>query len=62
VVDRARAGDDFELLATNYQQKYEYRPAEDGPFFRVSPAVIVALDMSSMETFAQSPTRFRFEK
>ncbi|HUO45815.1 MAG TPA: pyridoxamine 5'-phosphate oxidase family protein [Acidimicrobiia bacterium] len=61
VVERAYAGDEFDSLAANYQAKYQYRPVKDGRFFRISPEIVIALDMSSMESFASSPTRFRFQ-
>ncbi len=59
--DRGPAGDSFETLANNYAGKYDYRPEVD-EFWRIDPSVIIALDMSSMEAFASSPTRFRFEE
>jgi hypothetical protein len=55
------AGDDFKALVKNYGGKYEYKPQSDD-FYVVHPTVLVALNMSSMESFATSPTRFRFEK
>jgi hypothetical protein len=60
VTARQGAGDDFAALVANYGDKYDYRPENDD-FYRVAPEVIIALDMSSMEAFAESPTRFRFE-
>ncbi len=56
----APAGNSFEALADNYAGKYDYRPEEDR-FWRIDPSVIIALDMSSLESFASSPTRFAFE-
>lgn len=58
---QAGAGDLFDRVADNYASKYEYRPQDDG-FWRIDPDRIVALDMSSLEAFASSPTRFRFEE
>ncbi|HKX74515.1 MAG TPA: pyridoxamine 5'-phosphate oxidase family protein [Acidimicrobiia bacterium] len=60
VVSGRGAADDFAAVASNYGSKYDYRPENDD-FYRVTPEVIIALDMSSLEAFAQSPTRFRFE-
>lgn len=62
VVTKGQAGDHFAALVANYEAKYEYRPEGDGSFWRIAPDVIIALDMSSMESFATSPTRFAFEK
>ena len=56
---QATAGEDFEALRSAYGDKYDYRPEHD-QFWRVEPFVIVALDMSSLESFAQTPTRFVF--
>lgn len=58
---RGSAGEDFAVLADSYGSKYDYRPQQD-EFWRITPATIVALDMSSLETFAQTPTRFVFEE
>ena len=60
-VVRSSAGDDFAALSDNYDGKYDYRPHQD-EFWRVSPSVIIALDMSSLEAFAATPTRFVFEE
>lgn len=60
-VTRSPAGEAFEALRENYGTKYDYRPEND-EFWRISPSSIIALDMSSMETFASSPTRFTFEE
>ena len=61
VMERGPAGDDFEALVANYGSKYDYKPQTDS-FYKVSPEIIIALNMSSMEEFASSPTRFRFEQ
>jgi len=54
------AGEDFDALTANYASKYDYTPQTDS-FYVVTPEVIIALNMSSMESFAASPTKFRFE-
>lgn len=59
--ERGQAGDEFTALVANYAGKYEYKPESDD-FYKMSPNVVIALNMSSMEEFATSPTRFRFEK
>jgi hypothetical protein len=61
-VTKGPAGEQFGELGANYEAKYEYRPEADGSFWRIAPEVIIALDMSSMDSFATSPTRFTFEK
>ena len=60
IVERGPAGDDFKALVANYGGKYDYKPQTD-VFYKVTPEVVIALNMSSMEDFASSPTRFRFE-
>ena len=60
VVVRGPAGDDFKSVVSNYGGKYDYKPQSDA-FYKVIPDTIIALNMSSMEDFASSPTRFRFE-
>ena len=60
-MQRGAAGEEFAALVANYGGKYDYKPQED-LFFKVSPDVVIALNMSSMADFANSPTRFRFEK
>lgn len=57
--ERAKAGDSFKNVTTNYTSKYSYKPQRD-EFVRLSPRVVIALNMSSMDAFANSPTRFRF--
>jgi hypothetical protein len=59
-VERGPA-EDFAALAANYGGKYDYKPESD-LFFKVLPEVVIALNMSSMADFANSPTRFRFER
>jgi len=61
VAERAPAGDDFEALVANYGSKYQYKPQTDA-FCKVTPDAVIAIDMTSLEDFASSPTRFRFEK
>lgn len=61
LVERGPAGDDFKKLVANYGGKYDYKPQTD-TFYKVAPEVVVAINMSSLEDFASSPTRFRFEK
>jgi len=61
VVVRTGAGRHFEMLRANYGDKYGYQPATD-EFWRIQPSTVIALDMSSLESFAQSPTRFTFEE
>jgi hypothetical protein len=51
----------FAALADNYGSKYEYRP-EPHDFFRISPATVLAWEMSSIDSFASTPTRFSFEE
>lgn len=58
-VERAKAGDSFKKVTANYASKYSYKPKQDD-FRKLSPKVVIALNMSSMEAFANSPTRFRF--
>ena len=60
VVEVSAAGDDFKALVANYAGKYSYQPETD-QFYRVNPSVIIALAMTSLEQFAATPTRFRFE-
>jgi hypothetical protein len=60
-VEKGPAGAEFSALRENYGRKYEYQPENDD-FYRLRPEVIIALDMSSMESFASSPTRFRFSR
>ena len=60
IVERGPAGDEFAAVVANYGGKYEYRPGDD-LFYKVIPEVVIALNMSSMADFANSPTRFRFE-
>jgi len=60
VVEYTQAGADFKALAANYVSKYPYKPQSD-QFFRVTPTIVIALGMTSMEEFAATPTRFRFE-
>ena len=62
VVTKGEAGEAFAALVANYEAKYQYRPEADGSFWRIAPEVIIALDMSSMGSFATSPTRFTFER
>ncbi|MGH8924745.1 MAG: hypothetical protein ACRDWA_08955 [Acidimicrobiia bacterium] len=61
-VTRGQAGEEFTAVVINYQSKYSYQPETDGQFWKISPRVIIALDVSSMESFAISPTRFRFPR
>lgn len=58
---RGHAGHHFSSLADNYQSKYDYRPEQD-EFWRIEPSVVIALNMTSLEDFASSPTRFTFEE
>ncbi|MFP3914608.1 MAG: pyridoxamine 5'-phosphate oxidase family protein [Actinomycetota bacterium] len=58
---RASAGESFAALADNYGAKYEYRPESDD-FWRIDPSVVIALDMSSLDAFVSSPTRFTFQE
>lgn len=58
--ERSRAGEDFAELVANYGAKYDYKPQADA-FYKVSPEVIIAINMASLKDFASSPTRFRFE-
>ena len=60
VVERGPAGDEFKKVVANYGGKYEYKPQTDA-FYKVTPEVVIALNMSSLENFASTPTRFRFE-
>ena len=61
LVERGPAGDDFKALVANYAGKYDYQPQADA-FYKVTPEVVIALNMSSLEDFASSPTRFRFDR
>lgn len=60
-VVKAAAGPAFAAVADAYGAKYQYRPQEDR-FNRVDPEVVIALDLGSLEAFASSPTRFRWER
>ncbi|MGH8912227.1 MAG: pyridoxamine 5'-phosphate oxidase family protein [Acidimicrobiia bacterium] len=60
-VRRSPAGESFEALKANYGRKYDYTPDND-EFWRIDPSVVIALDMSSLEAFASSPTKFTFEE
>lgn len=63
-VSKGAAGDDFKALRANYAGKYQafgYSPSNDD-FYRLNAEVIIAIDASSMEAFASSPTRFRFSR
>ena len=60
VVEKGSAGGDFPALTANYASKYEYQPTTDD-FYKVRPDLVIALNMSSLASFASSPTRFRFE-
>ncbi|MGQ0849779.1 MAG: pyridoxamine 5'-phosphate oxidase family protein [Actinomycetota bacterium] len=59
-VERSPAGAEFGAVADNYAGKYGYRPTTDD-YRRVSPQVVIALAMDSLEDFAKTPTRFRFQ-
>lgn len=61
VVEYTAAGPDFKALANNYVSKYPYKPTTD-QFYRVAPIVIIAIGMTSLDEFAATPTRFRFER
>lgn len=61
LVEQGPAGDDFEAVVSNYGSKYDYKPQADA-FYKVTPEIVIALNMSSLEDFAKSPTRFRFER
>ena len=61
LVEQGPAGDDFKAVVSNYGSKYEYKPQADA-FYKVTPEVVIALNMSSLEDFAKSATRFRFER
>jgi hypothetical protein len=53
------AAEAFNDVKANYASKYEYQPTSDD--FRVfSPTVVIALNFTSLENFAQTPTKFRF--
>jgi hypothetical protein len=53
--------DRFAAVADGYAAKYPYRP-ELHAFWCVEPEVVLAWDISSLEAFAATPTRFRFEE
>jgi hypothetical protein len=59
VVEKAPAGEAFASVADCYESKYSYRPQHD-LFNRLTPEVVIALDLTSLESFANSPTRFRW--
>ncbi|HSL24712.1 MAG TPA: pyridoxamine 5'-phosphate oxidase family protein [Acidimicrobiia bacterium] len=59
VIEKAAAGEAFSAVADCYGAKYSYRPEQD-LFSVLLPEVVIALDMSSMDSFASSPTRFRW--
>ncbi len=61
-VTKGEAGESFEVLAANYREKYDYYPESDGHFWRIAPSLIIALRMDSLDTFAKTPTRFRFDE
>lgn len=60
-VVKAPMGEHFQALADSYASKYDYRPETDD-YWQVHPRTVIALDMSSLEAFASSPTRFTFEE
>lgn len=53
-VEQAKAGDNFKKVSANYAVKYSYKPQQDD-FRRLSPNVVIALNMVSMEAFATHP-------
>lgn len=59
IVGRTKAGSLFKKVVANYASKYQYKPQQDD-FRRLSPNVVIALNMTSLEQFAATPTRFRF--
>ncbi len=61
VAHRGPAGKAFAELGAAYDNKYDYRPEND-EFWTIAPSIVIALDMSSLESFATSPTRFTFEE
>jgi len=48
-------------IADNYEEKYEYRPSGT-TFWRITPDRVLAWDLSSIESFVDTPTEFRFEE
>lgn len=55
VVDR------FETIADSYAAKYPYRP-ELHAFWEIRPRTVLAWEVSSVESFAATPTRFHLEE
>lgn len=51
----------FERVAGNYAAKYPYRP-QPGPMWVIWPRTILAWDVTSIEEFARTPTRFWLEE
>ena len=53
--------EDFEPVADSYDAKYPYRP-EPKDMWTISPTTVLAWVTATVEDFANTPTRFRFEE
>lgn len=53
--------DGFEAVADNYEAKYPYRP-EAKDMWEIAPSTVLAWVTATVNDFATSPTRFRFEE
>lgn len=60
-VVRGPAGPAFEAVRSGYGAKYGYQPETDD-FWWIQPDSVIALDLSSLEEFARTPTKFVFEE
>lgn len=53
--------DRFTAIADTYAAKYPYRPELD-TFWEIRPRSVLAWEISSVESFATTPTRFHLEE
>lgn len=51
--------DRFADIASGYAAKYPYRP-EPHPFWEITPHTVLAWEMSTVDAFQTTPTRFSF--
>jgi len=54
-------GDTYVAIASQYEAKYPYRP-DPGAMYRLRPEKALAWSIASIEDFAATPTRFKFEE
>lgn len=50
-----------EAIASQYASKYPYRP-DPGSMFELRPRKVLAWSVATIDAFASTPTRFRFEE